>query len=48
MAICSKGSYPFFADITGMDFAVNMGLTHAAGNELGDLGTEVKNEYFVV
>ena len=31
-----------------MHFAENMGLTHAAGNELGDLGAEVKNENFVV
>jgi len=31
-----------------MDFAVNMGLSHAAGNELGDLGAEVQYENFVV
>jgi hypothetical protein len=33
-----------FADITGMHFAVDMGFAHTAGDELGDLGAEVKNE----
>ena len=31
-----------------MDFAVNMGFAHTAGNQLRDLGAEIENEDFGV
>ena len=31
-----------------MQFAVDIGLTHAAGDELGVLGAEIENEYFLM
>ena len=34
--------------VPGVQFAVNVGLAHAAGNQLGVLGTEVENEDFLV
>jgi hypothetical protein len=36
------------ADVAGMHLAVHMGLAHAAGNELGDLGAEIEDEDFLV
>ncbi len=37
-----------FRHVVGVDFAENLGLPHPAGDELGDLGTEVENEDFLV
>ena len=31
-----------------MNFAVNVGFPHAAGNQLGILGAEVEDEYFLM
>ena len=39
---------PFVGDVTGVYFAKNMRIAHAAGNQLGDLGAEVKDEDFLV
>jgi hypothetical protein len=35
-------------DVAGMDFTVDVGFAHTAGDELGDLGAEVEDEDFVV
>ena len=38
--------HPVVADITGMDFAIHMGLAYAASNQLSNLRAEIKNQYF--
>ena len=39
---------PIAADIAGVNLAIHMRLTHAAGNQLSDLGAEIEDEDFVV
>ena len=47
-AILGIGAHPVIRHIAGVDFAKNMGIAHAPGNQLGDLGAEIKNEDFLV
>jgi hypothetical protein len=39
---------PLVGDVTGMDFAQYMGLAHASRDQLGDLGTEIEDEDFLM
>ena len=41
-------AHPVAAHVARMHFAVHVGLAHAACNQLGDLGTEIEDEDFLV
>ena len=38
----------FLGNVEGVQFAIDLLLAHAAGDELGDLGAEIENEDFLV
>ena len=42
------GTNEIFADVEGVQFAVNLLLAHTAGDQLGDLRAEVENKNFLV
>ena len=48
IAIACIGAQPILADIARMYLAKHMCLAHAAGNQLGNLRTEVQYQYFLV
>ena len=48
LAVGGEFAHPVAAHIAGVDFAVNMGFAHAAGDQLRDLGAKVQNEDLVV
>ena len=48
LAVGRKLAHPFAAHIAGVHFAIHMRFAHAAGDELGDLGTEIEDEDFLV
>jgi hypothetical protein len=35
-------------NVVGVDFAEDLGFAHAAGDQLGDLGTEIEDEDFLM
>ena len=41
-------AHPVVGDVARVDLAVDVRLAHAAGDELGDLGSEIENEDGVV
>lgn len=47
-AIGGEAAHPVAADVAGVDFAIDVGFAHTAGNELRDLGAEVEDEDFLV
>ena len=48
LAVTRVGPQPILAHITRVNLAKHMRLADAPRNQLGNLGTEIKNEYFLV
>ncbi|MPM92021.1 hypothetical protein SDC9_139155 [bioreactor metagenome] len=48
LAVGGELAHPFAGHVAGVHFAVHMGFTHSAGDQLSDLGAKVEDEDLVV